>query len=124
MATILIVDDDKDFTDEASRLLVDKGYKVHTASNREDGMAAAVNLKPDLLILDTIIGQADFGLSMPHDLRDAGVTTPILMLNSLGKITGMKYAKDDDVLPVDEILEKPIKRDKLLSTIENLITKS
>ena len=89
MATILIVDDDPDVV-EACRLFLERDHhKVVCAYNRAEGMKAVAEAKPDLLILDVIMEQADDGIAMAQELRRAGFTTPILMLTSIGKVTGL-----------------------------------
>ncbi|MDO8495625.1 MAG: response regulator [bacterium] len=50
--SILLVDDDKDLRDIMATKLKAAGYVVFEAENGEDGLAKAMELMPDLLILD------------------------------------------------------------------------
>jgi DNA-binding response OmpR family regulator len=52
---ILIVEDDKFLRDLLERKLVQAGYKVITAVDGEDGLKAAKEEKPDLILLDIIL---------------------------------------------------------------------
>ena len=67
--------------------------------------------------------QPDDGFVMAQDLRAKGVDTPIIMLTSIGSVTGMKFGKDSDVVSVDDFEEKPISPEKLLEKVKSLLEK-
>jgi DNA-binding response OmpR family regulator len=71
--------------------------------------------------LDVMMEQPDDGIAMAQDLRRAGATLPIIMLTSVGKVTGMSYGRDDDLVPVDAFLEKPVRPEDLLKRITELL---
>lgn len=50
--SILIIDDNKDLTDIYYELLTIMGYKVTTALSREEGIAKAKELYPQVIICD------------------------------------------------------------------------
>jgi len=121
MARIFIVDDDSDVV-EACRLFLQKeGHKVDAAYSRAEGMAAIKEADPDLLILDVIMEQPDDGIVMAQDLRRGGFKKPILMMTSISRVTGMSYAKDDDLVPVDAFLEKPVDPATLVKKVGELL---
>jgi len=121
MATILIVDDDPDVV-EACRLFLERDHhKVVCAYSRAEGMKAVAESKPDLLILDVIMDQPDDGIAMAQDLRRAGFAAPILMLTSIGRVTGLSYGKDEELVPVDAFHEKPIDPAALMSVVNDLL---
>ena len=123
MATILIVDDDPDVV-EAVRLFLERDHhKVVCAYSRAEGMKAVADCKPDLLILDVIMDQPDDGIAMAQDLRRAGFPSPILMLTSIGKVTGLSYDKDEQLVPVDAFHEKPIEPATLMRSVNELLAK-
>jgi DNA-binding response OmpR family regulator len=121
MAKILVVDDDPDIRYAVSLCLRHEGYEVETASNRAEGMAALASGRPDLLVLDVMMELPDDGIAMAQELRRRGVTLPILMLTSVGKVTGMEFDKDSDLVPVDAFFEKPVRPEDLLAKIEELL---
>ena len=45
------------------------------------------------------------------------------MLTSVGKVTGMSYDRDNDLVPVDAFFEKPITPDDLLKKVAELLKK-
>ncbi len=124
MARILIVDDDKDIV-EACRLFLEReGHTVAAAYSRGGGMRAVSDWPPDLLILDVMMDEPDDGIRMAQELRRSGWQTPIVMLTSIGKVTGLGYSADPDVLPVDAFLEKPVRPAVLLETVAALLARS
>jgi DNA-binding response OmpR family regulator len=121
MAKILIVDDDPDITFATELFLKKAQHEVLTASSREDGMKAIESGKPDLIILDVMMEQADDGIAMAQELRRKGCETPILMLTSVGKVTGFTYAEDKELVPVNAFFEKPIQPDLLVKKVNELL---
>ena len=121
MAKILIVDDDPDITFATELFLKKAQHEVLTASNRADGMKAIEDGNPDLIILDVMMEQADDGIAMAQELRRQGCETPILMLTSVGRVTGFKYDEDQELVPVDAFFEKPIQPDLLIEKVNELL---
>jgi DNA-binding response OmpR family regulator len=121
MAKILIVDDDPDITFTTGLFLKKAQHEVLTASNRADGMQAIEDSHPDLIILDVMMEQADDGIAMAQELRRQGCETPILMLTSVGRVTGFTYDEDQDLVPVNAFFEKPIQPDLLIEKVNELL---
>ena len=121
MAKILIVDDDQDFVEAVKTVLESGQHKVITAYSRESGMNTVKKESPELMILDVMMEQPDDGFAMAHDLRKAGFNKPILMLSSVGTVSGMTFDKDSDMNPVDAFEEKPIKPERLLAKVKELL---
>jgi two-component system, OmpR family, response regulator len=121
MAKILIVDDDPDITFATGLFLKKAQHEVLTASNRADGMKAIEEGNPDLIILDVMMEQADDGIAMAQELRRQGCETPILMLTSVGRVTGFTYDEDQELVPVNAFCEKPIQPDVLVKKVDELL---
>ena len=118
---IVLVDDDPDIQESVKMVLESAGYLFRGAMNTGSGMAMIRDEKPDLIILDVMMEQPDDGFFMAQDLRAKGVKTPIIMLTSISSVTGMKYARDNEMVQVDEFIEKPIAPSQLLGKIQNLL---
>ena len=77
-----------------------EGYEVLTAANGEDGLRAALASKPDLILLDVMLPRMS-GFEVCRQLRDRGVTTPVVMLTARGqeldKVAGLELGADDYV---------------------------
>jgi DNA-binding response OmpR family regulator len=121
MAKILIVDDDPDITFATGLFLKKAQHEVLTASNRADGMKAIDDENPDLIILDVMMEQADDGIAMAQELRRQGCEIPILMLTSVGRVTGFTYDEDQEMVPVNAFFEKPIQPDLLVQKVNELL---
>lgn len=121
MARILVVDDDSDITYSISLFLRREGHEVHTAGSRGEGMRELEAFHPDLMILDVMMEQPDDGIAMAQDLRRMGHRLPIVMLTSVGKVTGMRFDRDDEVVPVDAFFEKPVAPAELLGRVSELL---
>jgi DNA-binding response OmpR family regulator len=121
MAKILIVDDDPDITFATGLFLKKAQHEVLTASNRADGMKAIDDESPDLIILDVMMEQADDGIAMAQELRRQGCDIPILMLTSVGRVTGFTYDEDQEMVPVNAFFEKPIQPDLLVQKVNELL---
>ena len=123
MAKILIVDDDPDITFALSLFLKKSQYEVQSAGSRSEGMRALAAFKPDLMILDVMMEQPDDGIAMAQELRRNGQTLPILMLTSVGKVTGMSFDRDNELVPVDAFFEKPVRPADLVAKVAELLKK-
>jgi len=121
MAKILIIDDDPDVVESVGLFLKREGHETISAYDREEGMKAVTDADPDLLVLDVMMEQPDDGIAMAQELRRQGFDKPILMLTSIGKVTGMKYGVDSDLVPVDEFCEKPIEPEALVEKVNALL---
>ena len=85
MAKVLIVDDDRDFTEISTAVLEGAGHRINAAYNTQEGMQAVKDFQPDIIILDVMMEQPDDGFVMAQELRRQKINTPILMLTSINK---------------------------------------
>lgn len=121
MAKILIVDDDPDMVEAGRYVLEKQGHAVTSASNVEAGLKALSEGTPDLLILDVMMEEADDGLVFARKVRRQGLTLPILMLTSVNRAMGLSIGKDDEMVPVDEFVEKPVDPSVLIAKVDGLL---
>ena len=118
---VLIVDDDPDIQESIKMVLENAGFICKGAMDREGGMKLIKKENPDLVILDVMMEEPDDGFFMAQELHAQNIRIPIIMLTSIGSVTGMKYAKDNEMVMVDEFVEKPVTPDELLGKINALI---
>jgi EAL domain-containing protein (putative c-di-GMP-specific phosphodiesterase class I)/DNA-binding response OmpR family regulator len=116
---ILIVDDDEDILLIVQTILASAGYSAITARNGREGVDMALELRPDLILLDVMMPELS-GWEVCTTLKNAPETrqTPIAMLTVKSEIrdliTGMQVGADD-------YITKPFTRRKLLSTVRKLL---
>lgn len=120
MKRILIIEDDVSILSGLKDVLTFKSYEVLTAEDGETGFAAAVEEKPDLIILDIMIPKMD-GFTLCQKLRAQGNSTPVLMLTAKGeepdKIRGLDIGADDYVT-------KPFSLPELLARVRALLRRT
>ncbi len=122
MITIAIIDDDPDILDASSLVLMSKNYKVVTAANPEDGYKIVKENSPDLIILDVMMNEPDDGFFLAQKFRREKINTPIIMYTSISKASGLDYGVNE-LIPVDEFVEKPISPEQLIEKVEKLLKK-
>jgi DNA-binding response OmpR family regulator len=120
MPRIAIIDDDPDIVEATTILLESKGFSVVTAGNVRDAQTLVEKEKPELIILDVMMEEPDDGFYLANKLRKLGVKTPIIMLTSVSKATGLKF-EHSDTLPIEEFLEKPVPTAVLLEKINKYL---
>jgi len=122
---ILIVDDDPDQRLTVRLPLEAAGYTIHEATNFDEGLVVAKQIKPDLIILDVMMDSATAGfqlaLSMHSPDPDSEFKefreTPIIMLTAIHSTTSLRFGPDEYYLPVNDFLDKPVNPDILLATV-------
>jgi CheY-like chemotaxis protein len=127
-AKILLVDDDPDFILAIQAILENDDYEVVSAMNREEGMEKLKSEKPDLAVLDVMMERPNDGFEMSRQIREdeSLKSIPLIMLTSIDGLTGINFKaamKNDDWLPVDSYLEKPVEPEAILTEIKNLLAK-
>jgi DNA-binding response OmpR family regulator len=100
METILIVEDDSTMLRGLKDNFEFKGYRVVTAPDGEEGLNAALNEKPDLIILDIMLPKIN-GYEVCRLIRKEGLDMPIIMLTAKGEesdiVLGLNLGADDYV---------------------------
>ena len=125
MKKILIVDDDRDVFESMKIVLEAEGYGVDWATNGADAISKAKSARPDLMILDVMMNTDDEGFHVTYTMKqDPQLSSiPIVMVTSVGARTGFSFnrKRDEDFLPVNEFLEKPVDPRTLVDKVrENL----
>jgi CheY-like chemotaxis protein len=125
MKKVLIIDDDPGIRESLKTILEGK-YDLQEAGNRQEGMKVLKESIPDLIVLDVMMEDLDSGFEMAREIgRDEDLQdTKILILTSADQEMNMdfkKFAGDEEWLPVDGYINKPIKPREFLAKVENLI---
>ena len=114
---VLLIEDEAGLRLTLSDRLGSEGYAVETASDGEAGLACATSGGYDLIVLDVMLPRMN-GFDVCREVRQRGVTTPILMLTARGqvvdKVVGLKLGADD-------YLTKPFETIELMARLEALL---
>jgi two-component system alkaline phosphatase synthesis response regulator PhoP len=119
---ILIVDDEPDILDFIKYNLVKEGYEVFTASNGEDGIKTAEQVRPRLIILDIMMPKMD-GVEVCRQLRGKPEfeNTLITFLTAREEDYSQIAALD---VGGDDYITKPIRPRVFLSRIKALLRRA
>jgi two-component system, NtrC family, nitrogen regulation response regulator NtrX len=117
MTRVLIVDDDQSTLASLSRAFRLAGYEATVCDHASRAIALLQQERFDIVFSDVVMPGTD-GLAMLAELRELGVTTPIIMIS--GQAT-VDMAVRATRLGAADFLEKPISSDKLLLTVEHTL---
>jgi two-component system, NtrC family, nitrogen regulation response regulator NtrX len=117
MSLVLVVDDDASTLASLARAFRLAGHEAVVCDDATRAIVLVKNERFDIVISDVVMPRKD-GLAMLAELREAGVTTPIVMVS--GQATVDMAVRATRLGAVD-FLEKPITTEKLLLTIENAL---
>lgn len=116
---VLIVDDEEDLLDMVSYNLKKEGFKVYTAQNGKEGLQLAIDVFPDLILLDVMMPEMD-GIEACMEIRSQP--------NLEGVVIAFLTARGEDYSQIagfdsgaDDYITKPIKPRVLVSRIKALL---
>jgi len=116
---ILLVDDENDILEFLSYTLRKENFEVHTTSDSREGVQKALEIIPDLILLDVMMPYMD-GIATCEELRKHDVlkNTIVAFLTARGEdysqIAGFEAGGDD-------YITKPIRPKVLVSRIRALL---
>jgi two-component system cell cycle response regulator CtrA len=117
---VLLVEDDADTAASIELMLRKEDFACETIHLGEDALKICKLYDFDIIILDLLLPDID-GYEVLRRLRDARVSTPILILSGLadldGKIKGLGFGADD-------FLTKPFDRGELIARIQAIVRRS
>lgn len=118
-ATVLLVDDEPHIPMVVGKKLASAGFDVITASDGEEGLAAAKEARPDLIITD---------LQMPFmsgaELAEAVRSTPEIAEIPIVLLTARGYVLSDEQRErnhITHVLSKPFSVSQILELISGLL---
>ena len=120
---VLIIDDDKDFTQSVTALLQSDGYEVFDAPDGEMGVEKAKVERPNLIILDIMMRDRTEGFFTMQNMRSIpGLkSVPVIILTSIyDGHPEFTIKADPSWLPCDVFLTKPVEPERLLREIRKL----
>ncbi len=116
-AKILIVDDEANTLASLSRAFRLAGHEAVVCDNATRALELAGAQPFDLILSDVVMPRRD-GLTLLEDLKNAGVTAPVVMMSGQAHI---EMAVRATRLGALDFLEKPLTTEKLLVTVENAL---
>jgi two-component system, OmpR family, response regulator MtrA len=118
-ARILVVEDDASVREAVSLVLERAGYRVSTAPDGTEAIAALAQEMPDLVVLDVMLPGAD-GFSVCKHVRRTA-TVPIIMLTARAETAAIVTALE---LGADDYLTKPFEPAELAARIRAVLRRA
>ena len=116
---ILVVDDDIEIGQSVLFALEGKVYQVLNATDGNQGLALAETEDPDLIIFDMMMPKRSGFLVLEKLRRSRPVPTRIIMITAN---EGNRHKEYAELLGVDDYIRKPFQMDRLLESVERLLT--
>ena len=116
MKKILIIEDDRNLLNELRDFLENKGYEVASVDNFLKASESALEMRPDLVILDINLPGIS-GFDICREIKEKS-NIPVLMLTS-------RVGIEDEIkgleIGADEYLAKPVDTRRLILRMEKLL---
>jgi two-component system OmpR family response regulator len=113
---ILVVEDDPETAGQLVEQLTSSGYEVDLATNGTEALSRGAACDYAVITMDRMLPDID-GIAVMRQLRDDGVTAPVLIISALGevddRVRGLRAGGDD-------YLVKPFSFVELLARVEAL----
>lgn len=112
---ILIVEDETDIREAMAEAIADAGFTVTTAENGQVGLQKALEIKPDLILLDLIMPVLDGHGTLKKLREDAwGRNAKVVVLTAMDDVTNVATAYKGSIAgyiikahsSLDEIVKK------------------
>ena len=118
---VLVIDDSLMLLSFVKEILTEANYEAVTAATAEEGLAAAANDPPALILLDYVLPDMK-GDEVCRRLTDNAVTAsvPIVYMSGFGSDLQPDQIKNSNVIGS---LNKPFTSDLLIKTVENYMPK-
>lgn len=114
---ILVVEDDKALASLLVRALREESYAVDLAQDGQEAEWLAFENPYDVIVLDLMLPVKD-GLTVLKNLREAGISTPVLILTAKDSSQDVVRGLDEGG---DDYLKKPFSLDELLARVRALL---
>lgn len=123
--TVLIVDDDPDFIFQQQHQLQALGYRVISASNRQDAIRL-LDQKPQAAIIDLMMQEQDDGFILAHEFKKRVPHMPVIMVTAVASETGLEFEsvtpEEKTWIKADAVFSKPVRTEQLVREIERLMS--
>jgi DNA-binding response OmpR family regulator len=114
MSKVLVIEDDPRIQKALQRQFTTEGFIVHAAVNGTDGLAAALALKPDAIILDLMLPGMS-GRDVCKNIKSSLPDTPVLILSAVTEVADKVLLLE---IGADDYITKPFSPRELLARLQ------
>jgi two-component system alkaline phosphatase synthesis response regulator PhoP len=119
-ATVLLVDDDRDFRESLGAFLKVNGLRVVEAIDGPEGVRLAMAERPDVIVMDIMMNERTEGLFALQSIRRTPELqhTAVIVVSSLyANVAGFSVSPERAWMGQDEFFAKPVDMPRLLERI-------
>lgn len=116
---VLLVDDDAEIIESMRTVLESKGYEILVARDGNQGLLMAERDKPDLVVLDMMMPKRSGFLVLEKLRRSHPVPVRVIMITAN---EGSRHKAYAEMLGVDDYIRKPFPMDRLLDSVQRLLS--
>ncbi|MFM8434338.1 MAG: response regulator transcription factor [Planctomycetia bacterium] len=116
---ILLVDDDPEIVESMKTVLESRGHSVLVARDGNQGLAMAEKDAPDLVVLDMMMPKRSGFLVLERLRRSRPVPLRVIMITAN---EGSRHKAYAEMLGVDDYIRKPFAMDRLLESVQRLLS--
>jgi twitching motility two-component system response regulator PilH len=120
MNRILLVEDSPTQAYNTTLMLKRNGYEVIHVDNGQKALESALELAPDLVLMDVVMANGNgFETARLLSRNTSTQNIPVVMLSSKNQLSDILWARRQGA---KDYLVKPVAEKELLTTINNLLT--
>jgi DNA-binding response OmpR family regulator len=116
---ILLVDDDPEIVESMKAVLESRGHSVLVARDGNQGLAMAEKDSPDVVVLDMMMPKRSGFLVLEKLRRNNTAPVRVIMITAN---EGSRHKAYAEMLGVDDYIRKPFAMDRLLESVERLLS--
>jgi len=116
---ILLVDDDQEIIESMRTVLESRGYAILVARDGNQGLVMAEKETPDLVVLDMMMPKRSGFLVLEKLRRSSPNPVRVIMITAN---EGSRHKAYAEMLGVDDYIRKPFAMDRLLSSVDRLLS--
>ena len=116
---ILLVDDDAEIVESMRTVLESRGYQILVARDGNQGLVVAEGEEPDLVVLDMMMPKRSGFLVLEKLRRSRPNPMQVIMITAN---EGSRHKAYAEMLGVDDYIRKPFAMDRLLESVDRLLS--
>ncbi len=120
MHRVMVVDDDREFLEEITEVLMSSGYETSAFSDGSSAFTEAKKTKPDIILIDLKM-EGISGFELANCLKRDDVTKDILLIGMTGFYTEREYEMFINMCGMKECLIKPLAPIDVVAAIEKVL---
>jgi len=114
-AHVLVVDDETLIRQSLRTVLADEGFEVEAAASWKEAAAAFERERPDIVLLDLVLGDGD-GLDLLRRMKEQAPSTKVIVVSAHGSF---EHAVKAMKLGGYDFIKKPFDLDEVVATVRN-----